>query len=417
MIEVGSREWIRATLALSQGSFLVFLNLYQTHPLLPLLAEVFSVSALSASWTLAGCTAGLAGSLLVCARLADRFGRRRIMLWTLAAAILLSLCIPWVTHFDVLVSLRILQGVLLAGLPATAIAYMGEEFSKRALIVAVGVYIAANSLGGIAGRVVGGLLAGWFGDWQHTFLGIGIISLALLPLVIWLLPAQTRFVAVEAAPGQLRRAIQSHLGNPLLAGAYLIGGLNFMVFLNQYSYLTFLLAKAPFSLPTQWLGMLFLTYLTGTVASSLSGRGAHRWGAQRLLLAGIALMALGSLALLQGSLVAIIGGLLVSSFGFFLAHACASAWVGQHVEHNRALASSLYLVGYYLGASLGGLYLHPFWEQGGLWGLVLGIELVLMITAGLSLWLGHLKGRVAPACALTPQDQASVNGPSPHRPS
>ncbi|MDM5084048.1 MFS transporter [Aeromonas rivipollensis] len=396
MIEVGSREWIRATLALSLGSFLVFLNLYQTHPLLPLLAQVFSVSSLSAGWTLAGCTAGLAGSLLICARLADRFGRRRIMLWTLTCAILLSLCIPGVTRFDLLVCLRILQGALLAGLPATAIAYMGEEFSKRALLSAVGVYIAANSLGGIAGRVVGGLLAGWFGDWQHTFLGIGLISLALLPLVIWLLPAQTRFVAVEAAPGQLRRAIQSHLGNPLLLGAYLIGGLNFMVFLNQYSYLTFLLAKAPFSLPTQWLGMLFLTYLTGTLASSLSGRCAHRWGAQRLLLAGIALMALGSLALLQGTLAAIIGGLLVSSFGFFLAHACASAWVGQHVEHNRALASSLYLVGYYLGASLGGLYLHPFWERGGLWGLVLGIELVLCVTAALSLWLGHLKGRTVP---------------------
>jgi len=65
MIEVGSREWIRATLALSLGSFLVFLNLYQTHPLLPLLAEVFSVSSLSAGWTLAGCTAGLATSQLV----------------------------------------------------------------------------------------------------------------------------------------------------------------------------------------------------------------------------------------------------------------------------------------------------------------------------------------------------------------
>lgn len=251
MIEVGSREWIRATLALSLGSFLVFLNLYQTHPLLPLLAEVFSVSSLSAGWTLAGCTAGLAVSLLVCARLADRFGRRRIMLWSLAGAILLSLLISLVSQFEQLLLLRILQGVLLAGLPATAIAYMGEEFSKRALLSAVGVYIAANSLGGIAGRVVGGLLAGWFDDWQHTFLGIGLISLALLPLVIWLLPAQTRFVPVIAKPGQFRQAIASHLGNPLLVGAYLIGGLNFMVFLNQFSYLTFLLASPPFSLPTQ----------------------------------------------------------------------------------------------------------------------------------------------------------------------
>ncbi|ONG06567.1 MFS transporter, partial [Aeromonas hydrophila] len=211
MIEVGSREWIRATLALSLGSFLVFLNLYQTHPLLPLLAEVFSVSSLSAGWTLAGCTAGLAVSLLVCARLADRFGRRRIMLWSLAGAILLSLLISLVSQFEQLLLLRVLQGVLLAGLPATAIAYMGEEFSKRALLSAVGVYIAANSLGGITGRVVGGLLAGWFGDWQHTFLGIGLISLALLPLVIWLLPAQTRFVPVIAKPGQFRQAIASHL--------------------------------------------------------------------------------------------------------------------------------------------------------------------------------------------------------------
>ncbi len=393
MIEAGSREWIRATLALSLGSFLVFLNLYQTHPLLPLLAQVFSVNSLAASWTLAGCTAGLAASLLLCARLADRHGRRQIMLGTLTLAILLSLLIPLVEQFRTLLILRVLQGALLAGLPATAIAYMGEEFSKRALLSAVGVYIAANSLGGIAGRVVGGLLAGWFGDWQHTFLGVGVISLSLLPLVFWLLPKQARFVPVNPAPGQFARALRGHLTNPLLVGAYLIGGLNFMVFLNQFSYLTFLLAKPPFSLPTQWLGMLFLTYLSGTVASSLSGRCANRWGAQRMLLGGIALMALGSLCLLQGTLPAILSGLLISSFGFFMAHACASAWVGHHVEYNRALASSLYLVAYYLGASLGGLYLHPFWEKGGLGGLVLGIELVLLLTAGLGIWLGRLKQR------------------------
>ena len=97
--------------------------------------------------------------------------------------------------------------------------------------------------------------------------------------------------------------------------------------------------------------------------------------------------------------------MLISSFGFFLAHACASAWVGHHVEHNRALASSLYLVAYYLGASLGGLYLHPFWEQGELGGLVMGIELVLILTAGLSLWLGRLKQR----------SQSPLPAQQPHR--
>ena len=127
MIEVGSREWIRATLALSLGSFLVFLNLYQTHPLLPLLAEVFSVSALSASWT---SPAAPPGSRAPCSsvpvwRTDSDGGGSCCGPWI--GAILLSLCIPWVTRFDLLVSLRILQGALLAGLPATAIAYMGKS--------------------------------------------------------------------------------------------------------------------------------------------------------------------------------------------------------------------------------------------------------------------------------------------------
>ena len=217
MIEVGSREWIRATLALSLGSFLVFLNLYQTHPLLPLLAEVFSVSSLSVGWTLAGCTAGLAVSLLVCARLADRFGRRRIMLWSLAGAILLSLLISLVSQFEQLLLLRVLQGSCWRGCPPPPSPTWGRVQQAGPALRRRGLH-RRQLAGGITGRVVGGLLAGWFGDWQHTFLGIGLISLALLPLVIWLLPAQTRFVPVIAKPGQFRQAIASHLGNPLLVG-------------------------------------------------------------------------------------------------------------------------------------------------------------------------------------------------------
>ena len=84
MIEAGSREWIRATLALSLGSFLVFLNLYQTHPLLPLLAQVFSVNSLAASWT----RAVLPGWLPPCCAVPD---------WRIAMAVARSCwgLLPW----------------------------------------------------------------------------------------------------------------------------------------------------------------------------------------------------------------------------------------------------------------------------------------------------------------------------------
>ncbi len=51
------------------------------------------------------------------------------------------------------------MGASLAGFAAVAVAYMAEEFTPRALMVAVGGYISANSLGGIAGRLAGGFIS------------------------------------------------------------------------------------------------------------------------------------------------------------------------------------------------------------------------------------------------------------------
>jgi YNFM family putative membrane transporter len=384
MIDLKTALWWRATLALGLGSMLVFINLYLTQPLLPLLADDFGLSALSAGWALSASTLGLAFGLLFWARVADRLGRKPVMLGCLLAAIVLGILIAWVPAFGLLVLLRGLQGFFLAGLPATAVAYMGEEFTPKALVTSIGIYIAANSVGGIAGRVFGGLLAQWSG-WQASFLVLGLASLLLWLPLVRLLPASRHFV--PARKGQGTRALFEHIRNPLLWPVYLIGGLNFMVFLNQYTYVAFYLAAPPVGLAPAAIGLLFLTYLSGTFASGISGLLINRFGLCRTLLAAIAIMAVGSLGLLSERVPVILLALLVDSFAFFLAHACASSWVGRSVQQHRALASSLYLVFYYLGASLGGLYLYPFWEWAGLPGIAAGMIAVMGVTGGLTLRL------------------------------
>ncbi|WP_298722550.1 MFS transporter [uncultured Oceanisphaera sp.] len=393
MIDLKTRLWWRATLTLGLGSMLVFINLYLTQPLLPLLARDFDVSALSASWALSISTLGLAVGLLFWARIADRLGRKPVMLGCLLVAIVLSLLMALVPNFGWLLAARGVQGFFLAGLPATAVAYMGEELTPRALVTSIGIYIAANSMGGIAGRVFGGLLAQWgeqggelwIGGWQTSFLVLGAISLLLwLPLLKWLPPSR---YFVPAGKGQGVRPLLEHIRNPLLWPVYLVGGLNFMVFLNQYTYVAFYLSEPPIKMAPAALGLLFLTYLTGTFASGISGWLISRFGLCRTLLGAIGIMAVGNLGLLSDRLPLILLALLVDSFAFFLAHACASSWVGRSVQHHRALASSLYLVFYYLGASLGGVYLYPFWAWAGLPGVAAGMMLVLMVTAGLSLRL------------------------------
>jgi YNFM family putative membrane transporter len=189
--------------------------------------------------------------------------------------------------------------------------------------------------------------------------------------------------------------LSEHLRNPLLLLAYLIGGLNFFIFVNQYSYITFVLADAPYNLPASVLGMLFLTYLSGTFGSSISGKAGQRWSQPVCMAAGILILMLGSLLTLAGSLRMIVLGLLVNSFGFFFAHSSASSWVSQNAQRARASASSLYLLFYYSGASAGSFYLQPFWEWLGWAGVILGSLLVLLLTLGLSMRLHILGSRAA----------------------
>ena len=383
MIEAGSPAYYRATLALCLGSFIVFANLYITQPLFPLMRELFDLNALQATWSLALAMLTLGLSLLVYGPLSDSLGRRRIMVLTLAGASALTLLMPLIDSYSQLLGLRMLQGLLLGGLPAIAIAYMGDEFNRPALLLAVGLYISANTLGGISGRLVGGVMTDLAG-WQSAFYVMGGLSLLGVALFAKLLPPSQQFKPRPLRLKTMTSDLGRHLKNPMLVTAYLIGGLNFFIFSNQYSYITYVLSDSPFNLAPTWLGLLFLTYLSGSFGSAISGRISLRISPPLCMLGGIGILMLGTLVTLTQTLPGIIGGLLINSFGFFLCHSICSAWVNRNAEHARASASSLYLVAYYLGASAGGLYLDPFWQQGGWPGVVLGSLLVLLVTAGLA---------------------------------
>jgi len=389
MIESDSPQFWRTTAALCLASFMVFANLYVTQPLLPMLAGEFSITAVQAGWsfTLATLTLGL--SLLFYGPLSDALGRRGIMLMTLCGVTASTLALSLVSSYEQLLLMRGIQGFFLAGVPAIAIAYMSDEFSRKALLLAVGLYVSANSLGGIAGRLVGGFTAESVGL-SGVFMMMALVSFVCLVLVFHLLPASQHFQPQSLNLKRIMVDLRGHLRNPPLLLAYIIGGFNFFIFVNQYSYITFVLVEAPYHLSTAMLGMLFLTYLTGTFGSAISGRIAQRLSQPLCMALGIVILMCGTLLTLLPSLVAIIGGLLVNSFGFFFTHSSASSWVSHQAQRAKASASSLYLVFYYMGASTGGLYLAPFWQQAGWSGVVVGSLIIFSLTfacaAMLLLW-------------------------------
>ncbi|HBI03815.1 MAG TPA: MFS transporter, partial [Paenibacillaceae bacterium] len=116
---------------------------------------------------------------------------------------------------------------------------------------------------------------------------------------------------------------------------------------------------------------------------SLAGRWALRIPLSLCMGLGLAGMALGMIITLIPNLWMILLGLLVNSFGFFMAHSTASAWVSRHAAFAKASASSLYLLFYYIGGSLGSFYLGVFYHWKGWPALVGGALLVLLGTGWL----------------------------------
>ena len=391
MIAPHTAAFWRATLALCLGSFMVFANLYVTQPLLPMIAEQFGVSALqsSVSFTISTFTLGI--SLLFYGPLSDAIGRKGIMLLTMVGITLTTTCLAFAGDYQSLLILRAAQGFFLAGLPAIAVAYMSDEFNADALMIAVGIYISGNSLGGIGGRLLGGFLGENFGL-IGTFEIMALLSLSLTLAFAWLLPASKGFLPKPLRPKSMLHQLAAHLANKRLLLSYLIGGLSFFIFVNQYSFITFVLKDSPYSLSAQFIGLLFLTYLSGTYASAISGKLGKRYSQPVCMMAGTVIIMLGSAVTLVPSMYAIILGLLINAFGFFLTHSTASSWVSLNAKSGKASASSLYLTFYYLGASTGGIYLNMFWQRAHWAGVVLGSWLMLLVILALGYRLRHLHG-------------------------
>ncbi|MFD2015443.1 MFS transporter [Vibrio olivae] len=176
-------------------------------------------------------------------------------------------------QFWIIVVCRALMGIAIAAFASVAVAYMAEELEPKAFSQAIGNYIAANSLGGITGRIMGGNLTDAFG-WHFAVMMMMGITLVGILVVFWLLPAQRHFTPQRGMLRSHNRSLITHMKNPVIVVAMLIGGANFALFVNLYSVMGFRLVAEPHNLPVGLASLIFLCYLGGTVSSNYRGAGA-----------------------------------------------------------------------------------------------------------------------------------------------
>ncbi|MET9531308.1 MFS transporter [Streptomyces sp. NPDC006649] len=376
----GRPGYRRMSFALFSAGMATFALLYSTQALLPAISSGLGATAGQASWTVSAATAGLAVFVLPLSALSERFGRRTMMTASLSVAVAIGLLVPFAPNVTSLIVLRAVQGAAIAGLPASAMAFLAEEVRPKALVAAIGLFVAGNSIGGMSGRILAGWVAQAWG-WRAALGAIGLMSVVCAVVFRLMLPRARNFTAAPLDPRALARTVATHLGDPLLRRLYAIGALFMTVFGAVYTVIGYRLVGAPFSLPQGLVGSVFLVYLVGTVSSATAGRLVGRLGRRGALYLAVSTTAAGLLLSLADALAAVLLGLVLITAGFFAGHAVASSSVSRTAKTGRAQASALYQSAYYLGSSAGGALGAAAFHAGGWAGTV---ALGLLAVAGVA---------------------------------
>ncbi len=252
-------------------------------PAIPVIQSEFSVSTAVAQLTLTVSLITMALSSLLYGTLADRYGRKPVLLAGIVLTVIGSaICAAAPSVWIVIAGRGIQAAGATAGLVLARVIVRDVYGDERASSL-IGYITAAMALAPLIGPVIGGQLIDAFG-WRSVFIAVGLIALWLTGLLALRLPETAPF-----DPSARRGALLplADYGALLLRGAYvryaLFGSMMFGIFMSFISGAPYV-AMDHFGLSASAYGWHFMIVPTGYLIGSLiAGRFAGGWDRERLV--------------------------------------------------------------------------------------------------------------------------------------
>ncbi|NLW82279.1 MAG: MFS transporter [Desulfovibrionales bacterium] len=325
-----------------------FSTMYLVQPVLPVLQTEFGISISRASQTVSMVILGVALSTLIFGRLADIYPVKPLIILGGAVISLSGLACALVHNIDVLIALRLIQGLFIPALTTCLATYLARNLPLERLNVVMGSYIAATVTGGLGGR----LLGGWIHPplhWRYAFVTTSVLVLIAALAAAILLPAERK---PTEKPGQ-GPGFFSLMRRPPMLAIFTVGFGAMFVFGATFNYLPFYLSAPPFVLSTNAITLLYMNYIAGVIIAPLSGKFSNRFGNGLTMILGTLILAAALLLSHIPLLWTVAFSLCMACTGFFAVHAAAMGSMNRKLASSRGRANSLYILWYYLGGSAG----------------------------------------------------------------
>lgn len=344
-----------------------FLELYCTQPLLPMLTHLFHASKTGAAMTVSAATLGVALSAPIFGALTEKLARKRVIVISLLGVSIPTLLAATSATLAQLIFWRFLQGIMVPGVIAVVVTYIGEEWPPDRVPLIMSFYVSGTALGGFLGRISAGALADRY-NWRVSFVVLGAASMAgAAAVAAWLPHGRKRPFSPQPAvrPPTFPEQVRAMFGNRRLVATFAVGFNVLFSLVGVFTWITFHLSAPPFSLSTTALSSLFFVYLIGLVVTPLAGYLITRVGLRAGIAGAICCSMAGVLLTLAPSLPVVILGLAMLSSGVFIAQTASQSHLRVAASPGaRVTAAGFYITCYYLGGTAAGVLPGAFWAIG-----------------------------------------------------
>jgi EmrB/QacA subfamily drug resistance transporter len=179
----GTEKWVVLIIAILAG-FITPFDGSAVNIALPVLGAEFHMDAISLSWVATAYLLSSALFLVPFGKIADIYGRKKIFLYGIAVFSFSSLIMTMVSSTEMLIGVRVIQGIGSAMIFGTGVAIVTSVFPPGERGKALGIYITAVYIGLSIGPLLGGAMTQYLG-WRSIFFVNVPIGITAILLILW----------------------------------------------------------------------------------------------------------------------------------------------------------------------------------------------------------------------------------------